>query len=289
MPRRRVPPGSLLSPHPAAAIHSWPIPTSPRPFGRQVSIGSIARPMREARALRGALFAFAVLFAALVGGTALAALVGAVEPAVPITAALCFALIAALAVRFLPLHPHPRFGPANVVTALRAALAALMTGLVWDAERLSAGASPAFGWTVAGLATVALLLDGIDGAAARRAGTASRYGELFDMETDAFLILVLSVLVVLGGKADAYVLLLGLMRYLFVGLRRIFPDLRRPLPPSFRRKAVCVLQVAVLGALLTPVVAEPFAEPLAAFALVCLTASFAVDLRWLAVRGTGGR
>ena len=39
----------------------------------------------------------------------------------------------------------------------------------------------------------ALALDGVDGQVARRTGTASELGARFDMEVDAFLILVLSV------------------------------------------------------------------------------------------------
>src|SRR5690606_41330950 len=46
---------------------------------------------------------------------------------------------------------------------------------------------------IALLATVGLVLDGVDGRVARRTGTSSPRGARFDMEVDAFLILVLSV------------------------------------------------------------------------------------------------
>ena len=46
-----------------------------------------------------------------------------------------------------------------------------------------------------GLSAVALALDGVDGWWARRTGTCSAFGARFDMEVDAFLILVLSVYV----------------------------------------------------------------------------------------------
>ena len=45
------------------------------------------------------------------------------------------------------------------------------------------------------MATVALLLDAVDGQVARRTNTVSALGARFDMETDAFLVLVLSVYV----------------------------------------------------------------------------------------------
>ena len=47
--------------------------------------------------------------------------------------------------------------------------------------------------TLITLATVALILDAVDGQVARRTATASPLGARFDMEVDAFLILVLSV------------------------------------------------------------------------------------------------
>ncbi|GAA4940924.1 hypothetical protein GCM10023238_03240 [Streptomyces heliomycini] len=46
-----------------------------------------------------------------------------------------------------------------------------------------------------GLTAVALILDGVDGKVARRTGTSTPLGARFDMEVDAFLILVLSVYV----------------------------------------------------------------------------------------------
>ena len=49
--------------------------------------------------------------------------------------------------------------------------------------------------TLVVLAAVALVLDGVDGQVARRTGTVSALGARFDMEVDAFLMLVLSVYV----------------------------------------------------------------------------------------------
>ena len=43
------------------------------------------------------------------------------------------------------------------------------------------------------LSSVALALDGVDGQVARRTRTVSALGARFDMEVDAFLVLVLSV------------------------------------------------------------------------------------------------
>ncbi len=93
------------------------------------------------------------------------------------------------------------------------------------------------------IASVAAALDGVDGWIARRTRTASAFGARFDMETDALLILVLSALVWRSGKAGAWVLASGLMRYAFVAAATIWPWMQEPLEPSRRRQAVCVVQV----------------------------------------------
>ena len=64
------------------------------------------------------------------------------------------------------------------------------------------------------IGAVALALDGLDGWVARRNNTVSVLGARFDMEVDAFLILVLSVLVVPHARAVGAAI--GLMRYAFV-------------------------------------------------------------------------
>ena len=69
-----------------------------------------------------------------------------------------------------------------------------------------------------------LVLDAVDGYVARRTATVSAFGARFDMETDAFLILVLSACV--AGQWGWWVLVLGLARYLFVAAGWALPWLR---------------------------------------------------------------
>ena len=179
---------------------------------------------------------------------------------------------------FLPQHlPLTRLGPANQVTLIRAGIAALMAGLAGGATL-----EPTLAGWMAGLAGVALLLDGLDGWLARRGGWESRFGARFDMEVDAFLILTLAALVWQSGKTGGWVLLSGALRYGFIALGQAFPWLRQPLPPRWRRQAVCVIQTAVLALCLTPWLAAPWATGLAAGALALLTLSFALDTLWLA-------
>src|SRR5262245_48079916 len=81
-------------------------------------------------------------------------------------------------------------GPADRVTLLRAGLVAGAAAFVADPF-----VQPVQVSALVLLAVVALVLDGVDGWIARRTGTVSEFGARFDMEVDAFLILVLSVYV----------------------------------------------------------------------------------------------
>jgi phosphatidylglycerophosphate synthase len=134
---------------------------------------------------------------------------------------------------------------------------------------------------VVGIAAVAAALDGVDGWIARRTRTASAFGARFDMETDALLILVLSALVWRSGKAGAWVLASGLMRYAFIAAATVWPWLQEPLEPSRRRQSLCVVQVVALIAALLPTVGAPAASAMAAGALFALAWSFLVDILWL--------
>ena len=84
------------------------------------------------------------------------------------------------------------------------------------------------------------------------------------------------------GKAGAWILAAGLMRYAFVLLAPSVPWLAHPLPPSQRRKSICVLQIASLIACLVPIVTRPWSDAMAAAGLAALTVSFGTGLAWLA-------
>lgn len=182
-------------------------------------------------------------------------------------------------------HPHARFGGANRVTLLRLALAALLVGLLGAADwapPLAGEDRAALAWGVVALATLAALLDAVDGPLARRSGLASAFGARFDMETDAAFILVLCALVWQAGQAGPWVLAAGLLRYGFVAAARPWPWLAAPLAPSRRRQTVCVVQIVCLIVCLAPIVPPALATTLAAASLALLSLSFAVDIRTLA-------
>lgn len=165
---------------------------------------------------------------------------------------------------------------ANAITGARLALAVLLWLIPVSAA-----------WTIVGVAAMSAVLDAVDGPVARRSGHASRFGARFDMETDAFLIVTLSVLVWRMGKAGPWVVASGALRYVFVAAAWFWPWLDRELPPSLRRKAVCVVQIVALIAALAPVVHPALAAPLAAVALALLLWSFWIDVAWLRRSRTG--
>lgn len=168
------------------------------------------------------------------------------------------------------------FGRASQVTLARSGLVALLAGAL-----LEPALYQELAWWLAGLALAALILDGVDGWLARRLNESSDFGARFDMEVDAALILVLCFGLIAADKAGIWVLAIGLMRYAFVAGIRLWPWLEAPLPPSFRRKLVCVWQVAALLICITPIIGPALATPILASALALLTWSFWVDVAWL--------
>lgn len=167
-------------------------------------------------------------------------------------------------------HPFARFGAANAVTYARgvglATICAFLTAPMTETARVA----------LAVFAGALIAADGFDGWLARRNRTASAFGARFDMEVDSALMLALAVLA--ARVEGIWALALGLPRYIFIGAAFAWPFLSAPLPPSERRRIVCVVQGLGLIAILVPWPAGPW---LGAAALVALLWSFAVDVRWL--------
>jgi phosphatidylglycerophosphate synthase len=199
---------------------------------------------------------------------------GIASPAQWLPAFALYALGTAPAARaFARFYPHGALGLCNAVTQLRLGLVALLV----SAFVTGAGAP----WLAVGLATAALLLDGIDGWLARREALVSAVGARFDVEVDSALALTLALGAVLGGTGGALVLFLGLARYAFVAAGAVLPWLRAPPPERFSRKAVCVLQIATLVGLHVPVVPPAVAAASCGGAAAALAWSFGRDVLWL--------
>ncbi len=157
-----------------------------------------------------------------------------------------------------------RWGPANAVTAVRALLTVVLAVLVVR------GASPTL---VTVLAAVALATDAVDGRVARRTGTVSGFGARFDMETDAALLLVLSVYV--ARDLGVWVLAIGLARYVFVAAKLPLPWLRGQAPYRAWCKWVAAIQGIALVVAASGLLPDRVATAALLVALALLTESFA--------------
>jgi phosphatidylglycerophosphate synthase len=164
-------------------------------------------------------------------------------------------------------------GPADRVTLARATLVGGVAALTADSFDRDVPVG-----VLVTIAVVALVLDAVDGRVARRTGTATALGARFDMETDAFLLLVLSLYV--ARPVGAWALAIGAMRYAYVGAAWVLPWLRVTLPPRYWRKVVAATQGAVLVAAAAGVLPRPLVVVALAVALALLVESFGRDVVW---------
>ena len=136
-----------------------------------------------------------------------------------------------------------RFGWANAVTACRTAVVAAFGAFFCDAPAalLAAG--------VLGL----FALDGLDGWLARRNGTTSEFGALFDMETDAHFVMTIELVLYQRGDLGAWILVTGVLRYVYVLVRATVPARRPDVPRSrFGRLAFTSLALGLFVAFALP-------------------------------------
>lgn len=200
---------------------------------------------------------------------------GTLVTAVPVA---LFAAVVAIAALGMSRHfPFPVIGLCNAITLGRAGMVCYLVGFA-----ILPAAFVSHGWTVFWVASIALLLDGVDGWLARREGLQSTFGARFDMEIDALLGLILSVILLTATSVGPWILLLGGLRYFFLVASIVLVWLQAPLPHSFRRKLVCVVQIGTLVLLTLPLLPAGLTMPLTAIAVVALIYSFTVDVCWLA-------
>ncbi len=180
------------------------------------------------------------------------------------------ALLAAARVR----SDQPRIFPADWVTLVRALLTAGVAGLVAD----SFGATISVSVLVT-LSTIALILDSVDGQVARRTHTATALGARCDGEVDAFLILLLSIVV--AESYGGWVVIIGAARYAFLLAGWVVPWLAAPLPARYWRKVVAAVQGIVLTVAASGLLDRAVGIAAVGVALALLAESFGRDVRWL--------
>jgi len=198
----------------------------------------------------------------------------------------CGAGVAALLYRGPVRASRRSLGPADDVPLARAVLVCAVAALAADA----AGSVALAGGPLVALSAVALALDGVDGAVARRTGTVTALGARFDMETDALLILVLSLHV--SRHLGWWVLAIGLARYalLLVGIAaRWAPWLRGQVAPRRWRKVVAAYQGIVLTVATAQVLPSAATAAAVAAGLGLLVVSFGTEVRTLRQQSPAAR
>jgi phosphatidylglycerophosphate synthase len=206
---------------------------------------------------RDAAFASRVLACVLPPAAAVGVAVGTLAPLALVGPPALTLLVHALR-RFAALSPLP-----NVLTALRVVLTAALALYVRE---------PAL---QAGMVLLVFAIDGLDGLLARRLRAVSAQGAHFDMEADAYFVLVVCALLV--ERVGAWVLLGGLLRYAFVLATWAVPC-RGEAPRSRLARYAFAASLAGYGAaLLVPLPLAPLAALLGTLVLV---ASFGRSFWW---------
>lgn len=168
--------------------------------------------------------------------------------------------------------PGGRFGLANAISVLR------LSG-VFVLQWLAPG-------QIAYVGLILLATDGVDGWIARRTGLTGEFGECIDKESDAFFMLMLCLLLYrLPQGFGPWILLPGLLRYLFV----LFVKFAKPPELKEQRTAKAGwISIFMMLTLLSSFAAYPryldHYRPLAALMTLVLAYSFAESL-YLMYRG----
>jgi phosphatidylglycerophosphate synthase len=230
----------------------------------------------------------AIRLAAILGLLATAALLGVVSATAGlgvagwITGLATGSAAAALLVTARMRSDQPGIFPADWVTLTRALLIAGVAALVADSF-----SRPVSVTALVTLSTVALVLDAVDGQVARRTGTATPLGARLDSETDAFLILLLSIAV--SQDYGGWVLVIGAARYALLLAGWLIPWLAAPLPPLYWGKVVAAVQGIVLTVAVSGVLDRRAGMIAVAAALLLLAESFGRSVIWLYRTGAGPR
>ena len=179
----------------------------------------------------------------------------------------------------------PWLGWANTASLVRGLLLAWLAGFLfapWPGGWLA--------WAPGALYTLAVLLDGLDGAVARASGQPTELGAALDINLDALGILVAPLLAVWYGQLPAWFLLVSAARYLFLLGLWLRVRQGRPvydLPPSAARRALAGIVMGFTAAVLWPLFGPPLTALVGTVVMAPFLVGFARD--WLAVSGRRAR
>lgn len=179
-----------------------------------------------------------------------------------------------------------RLGTANRITLLRGLLISLTAGFLFLTPEGDYPAVAAMAWLPGGLYLTAAVLDGVDGAWARRTGTTTLLGQTLDIKFDALGVLVASAVAVVSGRLPAYYLAAGAAYYVYqFGLWRRRRR-EKPIHPVGSRtyaRLIAGFQMGFLGFALLPIFTDKVIAAVSPVFLLPLLAGFVWD--WWVVRG----
>ena len=202
---------------------------------------------------------------AMPAACALALALGAAWPFVAAGIGMQLALVALFRGRHTP---GGSFGLGNSVTLARLLLASSV-GLAPDSVPT---------WALGGVVLAVFALDGLDGFVAVRRGEQSEFGATFDMEVDAYFVLLIGIELFQRGRYGAWILGVGLLRYAYVLCLALIPARSGHQPRwAHGRHAFTAL---MLGFALGMLLGEPFGTVATALGCGLVTASFAYSFYW---------
>lgn len=157
-------------------------------------------------------------------------------------------------------------GLANVITTLRLLMISWIVYQHTDFHN----------YVIFVLGILSLIADGLDGYYARKYHTVSSFGDNFDKETDAFFVLAFGVVISQRGLAAEWVLVPGLLRYLYVIILSLV-EMKVEVPAaSFRRQFIGMW---LMGTLMACFVVPPVIYiPGLVLAIMLILFSFGKDL-----------
>lgn len=174
----------------------------------------------------------------------------------------------------------PDLGAGNLITLLRAFLAALLASFLPFADW------PVWlPWGPLLLWITASLLDFADGYGARRQNRVTLLGQHLDLEVDGFSVLVAAGAGVAGHILPAWFLGIALLRPVFLAaltIRNRMGKVNAELPDNAQRRLIAGLQTGLLGYVLWPGSAPSLATAAAWGTALLLLGSFGRDWLWTA-------
>ena len=126
-----------------------------------------------------------------------------------------------------------------------------------------------------------LIMDWLDGYAARKLKEVTNFGFLFDQEVDNIFLFVLVLSITLSYSALYFLWLIPLLRYIFLLMKFAFVWMRSELYDSMRRKSICAITTLMLIISNLEFLSFFLVKLLSIISVSIIVFSFMKDILWL--------